>query len=133
MPDVALDLNKLVGTYKKIRDRRAEIKKAFSEEDTTLKEQLGVISAALLAHCKETGQEGGRTIEGTFTRSVKTNYWVNDWEEMHKFVMENNLPELLEKRIAQGNMRKWLEDNPDAHPKGLQINSEYTMSVRKSA
>jgi len=126
------DLNKLVGTYKKIRDRRADVKKAFSEEDNALKEQLDVISAALLAHCDETGQEGGKTVEGTFTRSVKTNYWVNDWEEMHKFVMEHNVPELLEKRIAQRNMKKFLEDNPESHPTGLQVDSKYTIAVRKA-
>jgi len=38
---------------------------------------------------------------------------------------------LLEKRIAQGNMAKFLEENPGLLPPGLNSNTEYGISVRK--
>jgi hypothetical protein len=33
--------------------------------------------------------------------------------------------ELLEKRIHQTNIKEFLEGNPDVHPPGLNIDSEY--------
>jgi hypothetical protein len=38
---------------------------------------------------------------------------------------------LLEKRIAQTNMATFLEDNPDLHPPGLNVDSRYTVVVRR--
>ena len=50
---------------------------------------------------------------------------------MHKFILEHKVPELLEKRVAQGNMKAFLEENPDLLPAGLNIDSEYTVTVRR--
>jgi len=37
----------------------------------------------------------------------------------------------MEKRIAQTNMSTFLEENPDLHPPGLNIDSRYTVVVRR--
>ena len=55
----------------------------------------------------------------------------SDWESMHKFILEEGVPELLDKRVNQTNMRQYLEENPDVVPMGLNVDSEYTLSVRK--
>jgi hypothetical protein len=125
-------LSKLVGAYVKIRDAKSAAKKAFDIENDKLTEQQDTIKAALLAHCKTEGVESVKTSKGTFYRTVKTSYWTSDWEEFHKFVLEQQVPELLEKRIAQGNLAVFMEENPDVIPKGLQNKSEYTVSVRKA-
>jgi hypothetical protein len=38
---------------------------------------------------------------------------------------------LLEKRLHQTNMKQFLEENPDLKPAGLNIDSEYTIVVRR--
>ena len=50
---------------------------------------------------------------------------------MHKFMKENDALHLLEQRIHNGNMKQFLEDNPDKSPMGLQADRRYTVSVRK--
>ncbi len=45
--------------------------------------------------------------------------------------MENNATDLLEKRLHQGNMRTFLEENPDKLPPGLNADNEYTITVRR--
>jgi hypothetical protein len=45
--------------------------------------------------------------------------------------MENEAVDLLEKRIHQGNMRQFLEENRDLLPPGLNVDSEYTVTVRR--
>jgi hypothetical protein len=46
-------------------------------------------------------------------------------------MLEHDAIDLLEKRIAQGNMSKFLEENPGLLPPGLNSNTEYAISVRK--
>ena len=122
---------KLVKTFLKIRDRRAKISSDFKEEDDTLKDQQETVKNALLGHCKEHNVESVRTSEGLFYRSVKTRYWTSDWESMYGFVREHDVPEFFEKRLNQGNVKQFLEENPECMPPGLNVDSEYTISIRR--
>jgi len=124
--------DKLTAIYIKIRDRRAAILKEYEAADSVLKEQLEIVQRELLEICKTSGAESIRTKAGTVTRSVKTRYWTNDWSEMYDFIMEHNMPQLLEQRVHQTNIRKFLEENPDVCPKGLNIDSRYAVTVRRA-
>lgn len=128
-PDVPVD--KLVKVYLKMNSKLSTLRAEFAAEEEKLEKQMAKIKAALLAYCKEENLESVRTEEGLFYRSVKTRYWTSDWESMGKFVVENNVPELLEKRLHQGNMKQFLEDNPNVLPPGLNVDSEYTVTVRR--
>jgi hypothetical protein len=119
MPDTSVDLDKVVSTYIKIRDKKNELTVEFNKREEELNEKLDVIKKALLEHCQNTGVESIRTQSGTFYRSVKKKYWTSDWESMNRFIMENEAVDLLEKRIHQGNMRQFLEENRDLLPPDL--------------
>tara|TARA_R100001530_G_scaffold58844_1_gene42734 strand:+ start:354 stop:752 length:399 start_codon:yes stop_codon:yes gene_type:complete len=122
---------KLTRVYLKIRDKKAQLSSDFKRQEEDLNQKLDKVKAALLDYCKEQGIESVKTSEGLFYRSVKTRYWTSDWEAMHKFVMEHDVPEFLEKRLNQTNVRTFLEENPETVPKGLNVDSEYIISVRK--
>ena len=122
---------KLVATFSKIKAKRAELSAKFKEEDGLLSEQQDMIKQAMNQFCDEHDIESVRTNQGTFYRTVKTRYWTSDWESMHKFILEHQVPELLEKRVNQGNMKQFLEENPDIVPMGLNADSEYVVTVRK--
>ena len=70
-----------------------------------------------------------RTAEGLFYRSVKTRYWAKDWESIYKYVRDNDMPELFEKRLSQGVLKNLAES--DELPMGVNIDSEYVLTVRK--
>ena len=124
-------VEKLTKTYLKIKQKRSELSAEYKEQDEKLVAQLDKIKAALLGYCKEQGVESVRTSEGMFYRSAKTRYWTSDWESMYKFVLENEVPEFFDKRLNQTNVKQYLEENPEKVPKGLQVDSEYVISVRK--
>ena len=124
-------VEKLVKVFLKMKQKRAEITAAFTEQDEKIKAQMDKVKSALLEYCKDQNLESVRTTEGLFYRTVRTNYWTSDWESMGKFVVENNAPELLEKRLHQTNMKQFLEENPDLLPPGLNVDSEYTITVRR--
>jgi|TARA_R110002012_G_scaffold8822_7_gene40477 Zn/Cd-binding protein ZinT len=122
---------KLTEVYLKIKAKRAELSASFKEEDDVLVKQLDKVKKALLAYCEEQGLESVRTSAGLFYRSVKTRYWTSDWQSMYEFVLNNEVPEFFDKRLNQANVRQFLEDNPDLVPKGLNVDSEYAIAVRK--
>ena len=49
----------------------------------------------------------------------KTRYNTQDWDSFKAFVLEHQVVDLLEKRIAQTNMAQFLEENPGVVPPGL--------------
>ena len=122
---------KLTKTYLKIRDERAKLSAEFKEKDSTLSRQLDRVKQGLLDYCNAHGVESVRTSEGLFYRSTSQRFWTNDWEKMHAFIMEHGVPELLEKRLNQTNFKQFLEENPESKPEGLNIDSEYSIAVRK--
>jgi alpha-galactosidase/6-phospho-beta-glucosidase family protein len=122
---------KLTRVYLKIRTKKAQLSSDYKKEEADLNQKLDKVKAALLDYCKEQGLESVKTSEGLFYRSVKTRYWTSDWEAMHKFVMEHEVPEFLEKRLNQTNVKTFLEENPETVPMGLNVDSEYIISVRK--
>jgi hypothetical protein len=63
---------------------------------------------------------------------VKTRYWTSDWNSMHKFIMQHNMPDLLEKRISQTVMKQLIEENPDMMPPNLNVDSRYAVTIRRS-
>jgi hypothetical protein len=124
-------VEKLVKVYIKMREKHAEMSSAFKEQEEMLKEHMAKVKSALLEHCKEHNVESVRTAEGLFFRTLKQSYWTNDWESMGKFIVEHQVPELLEKRLHQGNIKQFLAEHPDLLPPGINVDSEYSVTVRR--
>ena len=125
-------LGKCVKAYLKIKAKRTELSANFETEDTILKDQQDMIKTELLGYLKENDLKSVKTEAGTFYKTIKTRYWTSDWAEMHKFVLEHKVPEFFEKRLSQANVKEFLEENPEAVPKGLNSDSEFVVTVRKS-
>jgi hypothetical protein len=128
----SVDLDRLTAIYIKIRDKRAANKKVFEAEDQDLEEQMKVLAQEMLDVCKDMGANSIRTSHGTIMRSIKSRYWTNDWDSLYEVVKEHDAFGVLFKAINQTNMKQFLEDNPDVLPKGLNVESEYTVVVRRS-
>ena len=102
MSDVSLD--QLVGVYVKMYTK----KETLDAELKDLEQKMRRVKIAISDQMRDTGMETIKTKSGLVYRTVKTTYGTSDWESMHKFILENQLPELLEKRIHQGNMKTYL-------------------------
>lgn len=124
-------LERLTRIYIKIRNKKSELSAAFKEEDKKLSDAMDAVKAQLLDYCKDQNVESVRTEAGLVYRTVKTRYWTSDWEAMHRFVLENEAPEFLEKRLNQTAVKEFLAENPETVPPGLNVDSEYVLSVRK--
>lgn len=124
-------LTKLVRVYLKMKEKNDELANAYKEQTKELADKMALVKSALLDYCKEHGVESVRTSAGLFYRTTTTNYWTNDWAAMHEFVLEHKVPDLLEKRLHQGNVKQFLEEHPDVLPPGMNTETKYQISIRR--
>ncbi len=127
--DKAID--KIVAVYIKIRNAKEDLTREYDGKIATLDEQMRTLKEELLKISKETGVTSFKTENGTAYRTIKNRYWTNDWESFYGFMREHGAMELLEKRIHQTNMREFLEDHPEVHPPGLNVDQEYEITIRR--
>jgi hypothetical protein len=130
-PELDMPLDELVRVYRKIREAIEVRDEQYKEEIGALKEQLDAVGNALLESCNRQNADSIKTPHGTISRRVSQRYWTTDWETMYRFIKENDAPFLLEQRIHNGNMKQFLDENPEAFPAGLQCDRKYAITVRK--
>ena len=127
-----MDTEKLTSVYIKIRDALDAKREEHKKELEGLKKQLDLVSAKLLELLQDQNAQSIRTDSGTIMKGVTTRYWASDWESMYDFIKENDAFPLLEQRIHKTNMKKFLEENPDKCPIGLQTDSKFSITVRRA-
>ena len=126
------DMDKLTRIYLKIRDAKDELTAKFKQDVANLEAQMATLEQEMLETCKTMNASSIRTPHGTIVRSVKSRYWTNDWDSMYDFIEETGAFGLLEKRIHQTHMKEFLTENPDIYPKGMNVENEFTVVVRRS-
>jgi hypothetical protein len=124
-------LDKLARVYRRIRDRVQELTKDYETSVEELKLQQEEIKNAMKDQMLALGSSSIKTPEGTIILSQKSRYYTDDWDSFKEFVVENDALDLFEKRIHQGNMLTFLEENPGVVPAGLNSMTQYDVSVRK--
>lgn len=131
MADNEVPLDRLAKVYRKIRGAMSDLTNKYEAELATLTAQRDAVGHEIKDRMLSLGMKTVRTDEGTLMLSQKTRYYTQDWDAFKEFVIVNKALDLFEKRIAQSNMAKFLEDNPGLVPPGLNSDSEYVVSVRK--
>lgn len=126
-----VSVEEMVLAYRKIRDAIHEKEEGHKTEIAALKDQLDTIAGELLGICNNLEVDSLRTEAGTVSRRVNTRFWTSDWGAMYEFIKEHDAPFLLEQRIHNGNMKQFLDDNPEVLPAGLQADRKFVIHVRK--
>ena len=123
--------DRLTAAYIKMRDKKAELTKEYDTKIAEIEQQMELVETELKKLFDEVGVDSVRTTHGVVYRSVKTQYQVNDWDSMYKFIKEHDVPQLLQQRVSTTNMKQFLNDNPDLMPIGMNIDNKYTVTVRR--
>ena len=126
-----IPMDKLAKIYLKICTKVQLLTQDYEKEKAGLEAQKAEVANAMRDQMKALGSKSIKTEYGTVMLGVKTRYSTQDWDAFKDFCISNNTIDLLERRIAQRNMAKWLEENPEDVPPGLNSDSEYEVTVRK--
>jgi hypothetical protein len=128
-----IPLDQLAKIYRKIKTRMDIVQKEFDTQLETLAAQLEEVKMEIKEQMKAQGAKSVKTDFGTLSLVTKTRYSTTDWDSFKTFIVEHEVVDLLEKRIAQLNMAKFLEENPGLVPPGLNSNTEFEIKLYKAS
>lgn len=133
MTDQTIPIDKLTRIYMKMRLAIQEVEREYDTKLEDLKAQQQQVKNAIKDQMLAAGTKSVRTDFGTVSLTEKTRFYTQDWDSFKKFVVEQDAVDLLERRIHQSNMGRFLEENPSLVPPGLNSDTEFDVSVRKPA
>lgn len=125
-------VDSLCRIYIRIRNKKQELTKQLEEQIEELDKELQLVGSIMKDKLLEAGGSSIKTEHGTVYLQKKTKYYPMDWNAFGEWVVQRGAIDLLEKRVSQSNMKKWLEETPTDVPPGLNSETEITVTVRKS-
>jgi hypothetical protein len=127
-----MNINDLTSAFMAIRTERDKLAANFKQADEELKSQQVILEQEMLKLCSEQGADSIRTPSGTVMRNIKNRFHVLDWDSFHEFVIEHRVPQLLQKRVHEGNFEEFMTGREkEGLPPGINVAREYTITVRK--
>lgn len=131
MTEITVPMDKLARIYRKIKAEVDTLTQEYDNKLETLKAQQDELKFAMKDQMQALGVKSVNTAFGTVSMIHKTRYSTQDWDSFKKFIVEHDVVDLLEKRIAQTNMARFLEENPGSVPPGLNSFSDFEIRVTK--
>ena len=129
-----VNTEELVEAYLSIRTQREILLRNYEEQDKALKADMAQLEAVMLDVCNQVNADSIKTSHGTVMRKLNERFFCQDWDNFYKFLMDQEAPHLLERRIHQGNFKEFMKDHEDSGlPPGVNVMREYGVTVRKSS
>lgn len=129
-----VNTEQLVEAFIAIRDQRERLLREFETADKALKDEATQIEVALLDICNSVNADSIKTGHGTVMRKLNERFFCQDWDNFYKFVLDNDAPHLLERRIHQSNFREFFNGHEDdGLPPGINVMREFGVTVRKNS
>lgn len=129
---VAMKTQQLVDLYIRLRDRRAQRKKAFENDDAADKGHQEKIEHLLMKQFQEEGTTSVSCDAGTAYTSVKTSATVADWDAIFGFIKEKELWQFLEHRVSKSAVDEYVTEHQELPP-GVNMSRAITVNVRRSS
>jgi hypothetical protein len=127
---VTLTVEEAIGTYVKLREKKAQIEQKAKESAKPVVELMDKLEAYLKEQADALGVQSFKTESGTafLTTSERAN--VANWDEVLRFILENGAYDMLEKRVNKTAVREYMNTNK-AVPPGVNYGTSIEVSVRK--
>ena len=126
-------VDKLSAEYIDLRGQREMLKQGFLAKDSVLEERMTTIENSLVDTLTETGLSSMSTANATIIKRVVSNYNPSDWGAIYQMVDKHKAFGLFFKRLNNANMKQFLDDHPDEYPAGLNVDSRYTVTVKRKS
>ena len=130
---VNIPVDRLVKIYVKMREAKAAEVKAH---DARIKETYDIpmaqIATELKARAQAEGVEGFKTDFGTVYMATDFKTSCADWGLLYSWLVENDALDFLERRLASGKIKDYMEAHDGELPPGVNVYKELQARVRKS-
>lgn len=125
------DHERMVRVYVKIRDRRAELKREFEDQDASLQSQQDTIKRALMESMQRLNMDQIGTKAGTVYKDMTIKASCDDWDLLYSHMAETGDFGLLEKRISRNRVKEYMDANEGRLPPGVSVFKEVDIKVRR--
>lgn len=125
-------MNQIVKVYLKIRDKRTELRKEYTEADGKMRAQQDRLEAEMLRFLSQNEMDSVRTEAGTFYRQEDIKPAAKDWDAFYKWIVEKDAFEALEKRVKKQFITEYMEAHDGELPPGVSVYREYVARVRRT-
>jgi len=119
--------------YLKIRKEREEIKQYYDHMDKLLVDKMADVETKLLDILNAQNASSISTKTATVVRRITSRYNPSNWDAVYDMIYKYKAFGLLHKRVHDTNMKQFLEENPDVYPEGLNVDSRYTVVVKRKS
>lgn len=121
----------IVEKYVALRDKKAEIKKAYTAKVEAIDQAMDQLEAFIAAKLAELGVESMRTTAGTAYKTTRTSATVADWPMVLDWVRQNEQWDALEKRVNKTYVEAYRTENDDLPP-GVNWTEEAVVQIRRT-
>jgi hypothetical protein len=124
-------INDALYAFNRIEDQRDKIRTAYESKDAKLKAAREQIETYLLQQLKEMGLSSFEVPgEGVAHVKTKRRFGCADWSLFWDWLIQNKCPEMLQKRLLDTAMQKYLDDNGQLPP-AISTEAWLTIAVTK--
>ena len=120
----------VIRTYMKLRDQKAAIEGEVKERVADLKAKMEKLEAFLKTQMDAQGLTSFKSDYGTAFLTTTDYANVAEWDEVLKFIRDNEAYDLLEKRVSKIAVRGYIEANK-AVPPGITYGTKLEVNIRK--
>ena len=125
-----VDMEKLARVWRKMQDKRDEMRHAWEQADEAIEAQQKVVGAALLEAMTGLKADKLTTQAGVVERKEEYKVSGADWQAIYKFVVEHDAFEMLHKRLSSTFVEKWAKEH-GAVPPGVNTFRQFVVAVKK--
>lgn len=126
-----VNVDTVIAAYVKLRDKRAELKKTYTDADDALKAKMERLEVFLLQNMQATGTTQLGSEHGTAYQQTVMKGNCSDWPTFWDWLAENKRFDFVEKRVSVKNIQEFYEETGELPP-GININPELKVIVRRS-
>lgn len=127
----AIDIDKRVEQYIRLRDKIQEIEEKHSEELKPYKEAKEQLESMFLDHLNNTGADKIGSKSGTVYRSEKKSASIKDKSAFWAYVVTQGLFDLLDYKANPTQVAEHIK-NHGSPPPGVNFTTRHTVNVRRA-
>lgn len=126
-----MQYDRMVRAYMKIRDKRAELKREYEEQDKELRSKLQLLEAEFQKEFASSGTKSIKTDDGVVFQQTVTKASISDTSTFLPWVREHDALDMLQKRVTVKAVTDYIEEFGETPP-GITVYREHEVRIRKS-
>lgn len=127
---MTITVDAVIKQYMRLRDKKAAVEATVKVEVDKIKADMTKIEAWLKAKADADGVTSFKTEHGTAFLTTTDFANVENWDEVLRFIREQDAYDMLERRVSKTAVRGYIDSNKEVPP-GITYGTKLDINIRK--